>query len=185
MSRVGKQPIVIPAGVQVEAVEGSTDGARTLRVKGPKGTLEFKLRPEVEVELKGGNVLVTRRGDDRLSRAFHGTARATLANMVLGVTKGYQKELEIQGVGWNAAVQNRVVVLNVGYCEPVSINVPEGLAATCPNNTSIVVTGADKQGVGELAARIRASRKPEPYKGKGVRYKGEYVKLKAGKSFGS
>jgi large subunit ribosomal protein L6 len=180
MSRVGKQPITVPAGVQVEATAD-----RKVRVKGPKGSLEFALRPEVSVEVKGTNVVVSRASDDRLSRALHGTARATIANMVVGVTKGYQKELDIQGVGWNAAVQNRVVVLNVGYCKPVNVPVPEGLAASCPNNTSIVITGADKQGVGQLAAKLRAARPPEPYKGKGVRYKGEYVKQKAGKSFGS
>ena len=180
MSRVGKQPVAIPAGVQVE-----TTADRRVRVKGPKGSLEFGFRPEVAVAVEGKSVVVTRKSDTRQARAFHGTARATINSMIQGVTQGYQKELDIIGVGWNAAVQARKVVLNVGFCKPVVVDVPEGINATCPNNVSITITGADKQGVGQLAAKLRAARPPEPYKGKGVRYKGEYVKIKAGKSFGS
>jgi large subunit ribosomal protein L6 len=180
MSRVGKQPVAIPSGVQVE-----TPGGTTVRIKGPKGSLEFAVRPEVAVAVEGKSIVVTRKSDTREARAYHGTARATLQSMVVGVTQGYQKDLDIIGVGWNAAVQARKVVLNVGYCNPVEVDVPEGINATCPNNVSITITGADKQGVGQLAAKLRAARPPEPYKGKGVRYKGEYVKIKAGKSFGS
>jgi large subunit ribosomal protein L6 len=180
MSRIGKQPVAIPAGVQVEVT-----GDRKVKIKGPKGQNEVAVRPEIDVAVKGAQVLVSRKGDDRLTRAHHGTTRALIASMVQGVTKGYQKELEIVGVGWNAAVQARKVVLSVGYCKPAVIELPEGVMATCPTNTLIVITGHDKQKVGMTASRIRATRKPEPYKGKGVRYKGEYVRQKAGKSFGS
>jgi large subunit ribosomal protein L6 len=180
MSRVGKQPVVIPAGVQVEVTK---DG--NVRVKGPKGQSEFPVRSDVSVAVKGNEVVIERANDGREARAMHGTLRALIACMVEGVTKGYQKELEVIGVGWNAAVQARKVVLSVGFCKPVEVDLPEGVNANCPTNTLIVVTGHDKQKVGLTAARIRASRKPEPYKGKGVRYKGEYVRIKAGKSFGS
>lgn len=180
MSRIGKQPVAIPGGVKVEV------GAdRKIKVTGPKGTSEFQHAAEVTVKVEGSSVLVARASDDRASRAHHGTTRAMLSSMIAGVTKGYQKELEVIGVGWNAAVQGRKVVLNVGFCNPVQIDLPEGVQAACPNPTSIVVTGHDKQRVGLAAARMRASRPPEPYKGKGVRYRGEYVRQKAGKSFGS
>ena len=180
MSRIGKAPVAIPAGVQVEVTR-----ERVVRVKGPKGQAELTFRPEVSVAVAGSQIEVSRGGDDRISRAHHGTTRALIASAVKGVTQGYTKELDIVGVGWNAAVQGRKVVLNVGYCEPVVIDLPEGVNAVCPSNTLIVISGADKQKVGMTASRLRATRKPEPYKGKGVRYKGEYVRLKAGKSFGS
>lgn len=180
MSRVGKQPVVIPAGVQVEVT-----GDRKVRVKGPKGQNEFPVRSDVSVAVKGNQVVVERANEGREARAMHGTMRALIASMIEGVTKGYQKELEVVGVGWNAAVQARKVVLSVGFCKPVEVDLPEGVQANCPTNTLIVLTGYDKQKVGMTASRIRASRKPEPYKGKGVRYKGEYVRIKAGKSFGS
>ena len=179
MSRVGKQPVVIPAGVEVKVEAGK------VRVKGPKGSNEFPVRSDIKVSTDGKQVTVERAGEARETRAMHGTMRALIASMVEGVTKGYQKELEVVGVGWNAAVQGRKVVLSVGFCQPVEIMLPEGVNAACPTNTLIVLTGYDKQKVGMTASRIRASRKPEPYKGKGVRYKGEYVRLKAGKSFGS
>ena len=180
MSRIGKAPIPIPSGVQVQVTP-----ERKVLVKGPKGQNELSFRPEVSVEIKGTTIEVHRGGDDRLSRAFHGTTRALIASAVKGVAQGYQKELEVVGVGWNAAVQGKKVVLNVGYCKPVVIDLPEGVQAACPSNTAIVITGADKQKVGLTASRIRSTRKPEPYKGKGVRYRGEYVRQKAGKSFGS
>jgi len=180
MSRIGKQPVAIPTGVTVEVTPD-----RKVKVKGPKGQNHITVRPEVSVAVKGAEVLVERAADDRRSRAFHGTTRALIASMIQGVTKGFQKELEVVGVGWNAVVQARNVVLTVGYCKPVIIDLPEGVQANCPTNTLIVLTGYDKQKVGMTASRIRSTRKPEPYKGKGVRYKGEYVRLKAGKSFGS
>jgi large subunit ribosomal protein L6 len=179
MSRIGKQPVAIPAGVQVQ----SGDGA--VRVKGPKGELTLRLRPEVSVSVEGARVQVARRDDTRESKAYHGMTRALIQNMVVGVTKGYEKSLDIIGVGWNAAVQGRNVVLSVGFCKPVTIELPAGIQAVCPTATSIVISGFDRQLVGQVAARLRASRPPEPYKGKGVRYKNEYVRQKAGKSFGS
>ena len=180
MSRIGKQPVAVPGGVTVETPEPSR-----LRVKGPKGELELPLRPEVSVELVDGQVHVKRGGSDRASRAYHGMTRALIANMVEGVTKGYEKSLEIVGVGWNASVAGKKVVLNVGFCNPIEIEIPEGVQVNCPTNTQVVVTGPDKQAVGQLAAKVRSARPPEPYKGKGVRYKDEYVRQKAGKSFGS
>jgi len=171
--------VVIPAGVEVK-VEGGK-----VRVKGPKGSNELPVRSDVKVSTDGKLVTVERASDARETRAMHGTMRALIASMIEGVTKGFQKELEVVGVGWNAAVAGRKVVLSVGFCQPVEIVLPEGVNAACPTNTLIVLTGYDKQKVGMTASRIRSSRKPEPYKGKGVRYKGEYVRLKAGKSFGS
>jgi large subunit ribosomal protein L6 len=180
MSRIGKLPVQIPKGVSVE-----TTPQRRLRVKGPKGELELALRPEVEVSVAEGRVQVAGEGADRHTRAYHGMTRALIANMVLGVTKGYEKTLDIIGVGWNASISGSKVVLNVGFCKPVQVEIPPGVKAACPSNTQIVVSGADKQAVGQLAAKLRAARPPEPYKGKGVRYKDEYVRQKAGKSFGS
>jgi len=180
MSRIGKQPVVVPGGVSVESPQSGQ-----VRVKGPKGELELALRPEVSVRVDGSQVLVERGGDDRASRAYHGMTRALIANMVEGVTKGYEKTLDIIGVGWNASVAGGKIVLNVGFCNPVEIAIPAGVQVNCPSNTQIVVSGPDKQAVGQLAAMVRSARPPEPYKGKGVRYKDEYVRQKAGKSFGS
>lgn len=181
MSRIGKQPVAIPSGVTVEAK------GRSVSVKGPKGTLSLELRPEVDLKVEGTEACVelTGTGGAREARAFHGLTRALINNMVAGVTKGFEKRLEIHGVGWNAQVQGQKVVLNIGFCHPVDIPLPQGVSAECPNNTSIVITGADKQAVGQVAADIRAVRPPEPYKGKGIRYQGEYVRRKAGKSFGT
>ncbi|HVS18311.1 MAG TPA: 50S ribosomal protein L6 [Planctomycetota bacterium] len=180
MSRIGKLPVALPKGVTVE-----TGGGRSIKVKGPKGELSLALRSEVEVELENGQVAVSAKGSGRSSRAYHGMTRALIANMVEGVTSGYSKTLDVHGVGWNVAVNGSRIVLNVGYCHPVELDIPQGVAANCPSNTQVVVSGADKQAVGQLAASVRAARPPEPYKGKGVRYKDEQVKLKAGKSFGS
>jgi large subunit ribosomal protein L6 len=179
MSRIGKLPVQIPKGVSVEKAE------RNVRVKGPKGELQLALRPEVEVSVAGDRVEVAGQGADRHTRAYHGMTRALIANMVVGVTKGYEKTLDIIGVGWNASIAGSKVVLNVGFCKPVQVDIPAGVKVNCPSNTQIVVSGADKQAVGQLAAKLRAARPPEPYKGKGVRYKDEYVRQKAGKSFGS
>jgi len=181
MSRIGKAPIAIPGGVEV-SVKG-----RDVNVKGPKGNLSITLRPEVEVAVEGSTACVTLNGSGaaRAARAYHGLTRSLVNNMVEGVTKGFEKKLEIVGVGWNAKVQGTKVVLNIGFCHDVPIEMPDGVSAECPNPTQIVITGSDKQKVGQTAAVIRAVRPPEPYKGKGIRYQGEYVKRKAGKSFGS
>ena len=180
MSRIGKLPVSIPKGVSVES-----SPQRRVRIKGPKGELELALRPEVAVQVEGDRVQVDGPGGDRRTRAYHGMTRALIANMVLGVTKGHEKTLDIIGVGWNASTSGSKVVLNVGFCKPVQVDIPAGVKVACPSNTQIVVSGPDKQAVGQLAAKLRAARPPEPYKGKGVRYKDEQVKLKAGKSFGS
>jgi len=181
MSRIGKQPITIPAGVTVESK------GRRVDVKGPNGALTMDLRPEVDLEVEGpkAQVVLNGSGAPRQARAFHGMTRALLNNMVLGVSKGFQKRLEIVGIGWNVQAQAKKVVLNIGFCHPVEIPLPDGVSAECPNPTAITITGADKQAVGQLAAEIRAVRPPEPDKGKGIRYQGEYVRRKAGKTFGS
>jgi len=182
MSRIGKQPVVIPSGVTV-----TKDGERAVVVKGPKGELRLDLRPEVEVTIDKTNVQVSVVGDPliRETRAYHGLTRALLNNMVAGVTKGFEKKLEIQGVGWNAAAQGNKVVLNIGYNKPVTIEMPKNVQVGTPNPTSIIIFGPDRQAVGHIAASIRKRRPPEPYKGKGIRYVGEVVRRKAGKSFGS
>lgn len=182
MSRIGKKTVTIPAGVEVKV--GSI---RELTVKGPQGTLGMTLRPEIEVAIDGNEATVSANGSGsaRQSRAFHGMTRALLANMVDGVTKGFQRKLEIQGVGWNAQSGGNKITLNIGFCHPVVIDMPQGVTCESPTPTTIILKGADKQAVGHTAAVIRAVRPPEPYKGKGIRYEGEYVRRKSGKSFGS
>ncbi|MFN0241309.1 MAG: 50S ribosomal protein L6 [Planctomycetota bacterium] len=182
MSRIGKQPVPLPSGVNV-----TQTADRTVVVKGPKGELRLVLRPEVDVAVEGSSVQVSVRegGEARANRAFHGMTRALLNNMVAGVTKGFEKRLEIQGVGWNAAAAGKKVTLNIGFNKPVTFEMPKDVVVQTPTPTSIVITGPDKQAVGNMAATIRKRRPPEPYKGKGVRYEGEVVRRKAGKSFGS
>lgn len=181
MSRIGKAPVEIPSGVTVD-VKG-----RDISVKGPKGNLTMTMRPEVEVAIEGDTAQVSLNGSGqaRAARAYHGLTRALVNNMVLGVSKGYEKKLEIVGVGWNAKAQGDKVVLNIGFCHDVTVQMPKDTKVETPNATSIVISGPDKQAVGQIAARIRKVRPPEPYKGKGIRYEGEYVRRKAGKSFGS
>jgi large subunit ribosomal protein L6 len=181
MSRIGKLPIALPAGVSVQAKE------RHVTVKGPKGSLEIDLRPEIDVEIDEKELRVTPNGSGpaRESRAFHGMTRALLNNMVKGVTEGYRQTLEILGVGWNASGKGKQLTLNIGFCHPVILEVPEGLEVQTPSPNQIDVEGIDKQKVGQFAAVIRAVRPPEPYKGKGIRYRGEFVRRKVGKSFGS
>ena len=176
MSRIGKKPIPIPSGVTI-AVEGST-----VRVKGPKGELERTIRPEVAVEVRDGEALVTRATDAKQDRAFHGLTRALLANMVEGVASGYQRALEIVGVGYRAEKKGTTLVLSVGYSHQVQYPEPEGIRISTTSPTVVVVEGIDKQRVGQVAAEIRAVRPPEPYKGKGIRYQGEQVRRKAGKA---
>jgi large subunit ribosomal protein L6 len=180
MSRIGRLPVAIPSGVTV------VEKDRTVTVKGPKGALEIRLRPEIDVKVEKSEVLVQPgAADAREVRAYHGMTRAILSNMMLGVTQGYLRNLEIVGVGWNAALAGKKLVLSVGFCNPVEMPIPEGLTVEVPKPTNISVKGADKQLVGQFAAAVRAQRPPEPYKGKGIRYEGEYVRKKQGKSFGS
>ena len=181
MSRIGKSPISLPSGVSVEAK------GQSLTVKGPKGTLSVDVRPEIDVKVEDGAVTCEPNGSGpaRQSRAFHGLSRALLNNAVVGVSEGYERTLEIVGVGWNAQSQPKQLTLNIGFCHPVVFQLPEGIECESPNPTTIVVKGIDKQAVGQFAAVVRKVRPPEPYKGKGIRYKGEHVRRKAGKTFGS
>jgi len=178
MSRVGKKPVVVPAGVKVAIAD------RKINVEGPKGKLSYQHRPEITVKLDDGtkSVIVERPNDERMSKAYQGLTRALVQNMMVGVTQGYEKKLEIIGVGYLAAIKGNKLQLRVGYANEVELEIPKEIKVACPDQTHIVVTGADKQAVGEFAAKIRLVRKPEPYKGKGVRYQGEYVKIKPGKA---
>ncbi|GAB4320328.1 MAG: 50S ribosomal protein L6 [Leptolyngbyaceae cyanobacterium] len=176
MSRIGKRPISIPNKVTV-----SIDG-QAVAVKGPKGELSRVLPSEIEVVQEGETILVKRRDDSRVARQRHGLSRTLVANMVEGVSQGFQRRLEIIGVGYRAQVQGKNLILNVGYSNPVQIEPPDGIQMAVENNTNVIVTGIDKEIVGNTAARIRAVRPPEPYKGKGIRYAGEVVKRKAGKA---
>jgi large subunit ribosomal protein L6 len=178
MSRVGKKPVPIPSGVKAAVSD------HTLNVEGPLGKLAFQFRPEVRVLVDAASQLirVERSSDDRPSRALHGLTRAMVQNMVVGVTKGYEKKLEIVGVGYLAAVAKDTLQLRVGFSNEVHMKIPAGLTVNCPDQTHVVIKGADKQRVGQFAAEVRAVRKPEPYKGKGVRYDGEVVRRKAGKA---
>jgi large subunit ribosomal protein L6 len=177
MSRIGKKPIPVPGGVKVE-VQG-----RTVAVEGKLGKLQWEHRPEVAVayDADAKQVLVTRHKDDRNSRALHGLTRALIRNMIVGVTEGYEKRLELVGVGYVAAVQNGVLQLRVGLANELQVPVPQGLDVTTTGQQQISVKGIDKQQVGQFAAAVRALRKPEPYKGKGIRYEGEAVRRKQGK----
>lgn len=178
MSRIGKKPVSIPAGAKV-AVSGNT-----LAVEGPLGKLQFAFRNEIRVavDTAAAQVAVTRDGDSRQARALHGLTRAMVVNMLKGVTEGYEKKLEIVGVGYLAAVQGKTLQLRVGFANEIQKPIPDGLKVTCPDQTHVVIKGSDKQLVGQFAAEVRAVRKPEPYKGKGIRYDGEVVRRKAGKA---
>ncbi len=176
MSRIGKQPIPIPANVNV-SVDGST-----VRVKGPKGEMVQTFRPEMKIALNDGVLSVERPSESKQDRAVHGLTRALLANMVEGVTTGYKKALELVGVGYKAEKRGKNLILTVGYSHPVEYPEAPGLTITTPAPTQIVVEGIDKQQVGQAAAEIRSVRPPEPYKGKGIRYQGEHVRRKAGKA---
>lgn len=176
MSRIGKRPIEIPGKVTV-----TIDGQH-VTVKGPKGELNRTLPEQVQVEQEEQTLRVLRRDESRVARQRHGLSRTLVANMVEGVSKGFQKRLEIQGVGYRAQVQGRNLILNVGYSKPVEIVPPEGVQVAVENNTNVIVSGINKEVVGNTAARIRAVRPPEVYKGKGIRYAGEMVRRKAGKA---
>ncbi len=177
-SRVGKVPISIPSGVQV------TREASAIRVKGPKGELEFRLAHGVEVAVEPKEIVVTQVGGGKQALALHGTTRAVLANMVEGVTKGFTKVLEIQGTGYRAQMSGKKLTLQLGYSHPIEYQPPAGITIATESPTRIVVSGYNKEQVGQVAAVIRDFRPPEPYKGKGIRYAGEYVRRKAGKAAG-
>jgi large subunit ribosomal protein L6 len=184
VSRIGKLPVAVPAGVKVSVTD------HTVRVEGPKGQLEQTFLPQVDIEYDapGNQLRVKRRNDERFSRAAHGLTRALINNMVVGVTTGYEKRLKIEGIGYQARIDKGAVVLSVGFANAIRLTPPEGVTVEVPDAkdpTTIVVKGADKQAVGQFAANIRASKKPEPYKGKGIRYENEQVRRKEGKSFAS
>ncbi|MBT2681159.1 50S ribosomal protein L6 [Bacillus sp. ISL-35] len=176
MSRVGKKPIEIPAGVTV------TLDNNHVTVKGPKGELSRTFHSDIEIKIEENVINISRPTDNKEHRALHGTTRAVLANMVEGVSKGFERGLELVGVGYRASKQGNKLVLNVGYSHPVEIEAEKGLEVEVPSNTKIVIKGTDKERVGALAANIRDVRPPEPYKGKGIRYEGEYVRRKEGKT---
>ncbi|AGK51907.1 50S ribosomal protein L6 [Bacillus sp. 1NLA3E] len=176
MSRVGKKPVEIPAGVTVTANNG------LVTVKGPKGELSRTFNPDITIVIEENVVNVSRPSDIKEHRALHGTTRALISNMVEGVSKGFERNLELIGVGYRAQKQGKKLVLNVGYSHPVEIEPEEGIEIEVPANTKISVKGADKERVGALAANIRGVRPPEPYKGKGIRYEGEFVRRKEGKT---
>jgi len=179
MSRIGKQPIEVPAGVDVVLQESG------ISVKGPKGEMKLNINPGIRVGVDEGVVNVSRSSDEAKDRALHGLVRALIANMIEGVDKGFQKTLEIQGVGYRAEKKGSGLLLNLGFSHTIDYPVPEGINIDLPDQTTIVIGGVDKQAVGQTAAEIRAFRPPEPYKGKGIRYQGEHVRRKAGKTAGS
>jgi large subunit ribosomal protein L6 len=184
MSRIGKRPIPVPAGVTITSGD---DGVVT--IKGPKGTLVRRINPEITLRQEDATLLVERPSDEKMHRALHGLTRSLVANMIEGVTKGYQKQLEIQGVGFRATVQGNTLQLNVGFSHSIEVMPREGITFTVANdpqnrNPVVTIAGIDKERVGQTAAEIRKMRKPEPYKGKGIRYKGEAVRRKQGKAGG-
>jgi large subunit ribosomal protein L6 len=176
MSRIGKLPIPIPSGVTIQVASGKVS------VRGPKGALEQALPQHVQIQTEANQVVVSREGDHRQARANHGLVRALVRNMVVGVSQGFEKKLEVVGVGYRAEVRGKNLVLNLGYSHPIEYAIPAGVAVAVDKAGAITVSGIDKQQVGQAAADIRSYRKPDAYKGKGVRYSGEYIRLKAGKS---
>ena len=176
MSRIGKKIVVLPAGVEIKQ-----DG-NDITVKGPKGELKRTFSSDIKMNIEGNEVTFTRPNDSKEMKTIHGTTRANFNNMVVGVSEGFQKALELIGVGYRAQLQGKKLVLNVGYSHPVEIEAPAGIEIEVPSNTSVIIKGSDKEVVGELAANIRGVRPPEPYKGKGIRYVGEFVRRKEGKT---
>jgi large subunit ribosomal protein L6 len=181
MSRIGKQPVTVPGGVKVKVADGK------VLVEGPKGklSLEYHRLMKIEVDESAKRINVTRPDDERTSRALHGLTRTLVANMVQGVTQGFEKRLKIEGIGYGAKLDKKAVVLTVGYANQITLEPPEGVSAEIPDPNTIIVRGADKQKVGQFAAEVRHARPPEPYQGKGVRYEKEVVRRKEGKSFSS
>lgn len=176
MSRIGKNPVIIPDGVEVK-LEGNK-----VIAKGPKGTEEVVIRDEIEVQVVDNTIVLTRKNDDRTSRALHGLSRTLVNNAVIGVKDGFEKKLEIQGVGYRANMQGTAINLVLGYSHPIVLEPPAGVTVNVEANTKITVSGTNKQAVGDMAALIRSKRAPEVYKGKGIRYEGEFVRRKAGKA---
>jgi len=176
MSRIGKKPITIPSQVKV------LKKGDQIEVSGPKGTLTQTIHPKIRVALKDGQILVSRQGNDKLARSLHGLTRTLIANMITGVTEGYQKTLELHGTGYRASKEGNRIKLTLGFSHPVYVEPVEGITIDVPDQKTIVVSGIDKQLVGQVAAQIRALKKPEPYKGKGIRYKGEVIRRKPGKA---
>src|SRR5882724_3350580 len=178
MSRIGKKPIPLPDGVKVNVAYSE------ITVEGKLGKLQYRHRPEITVKVDGDGktVVCSRQSEEREIRAYHGLTRALIQNMLVGVSQGYEKKLEIQGVGYLGAIQGKTLQLRVGFANEIQKPIPDGLNVTCPDQTHIVIKGTDKQQVGQFAAEVRAVRKPEPYKGKGIRYDGEQVRRKAGKT---
>ncbi len=177
MSRIGKMPIAIPAGVTVEIAENNK-----VTVKGPKGTLERVLVPEMEIKQEGAEITVSRPNDLKRMKSLHGLTRTLINNMIIGVTNGYEKTLEINGVGYRAAKQGKKLQLSLGYSHPVEMEDPEGLETVVEGQNKIIVKGIDKEKVGQYAAEIRDKRRPEPYKGKGIKYADEHIRRKVGKT---
>jgi large subunit ribosomal protein L6 len=177
MSRIGKAPITLPQGVVIEVSDGNA-----VKVKGPKGTLERTLNPEVGINVDGQTVTVTRPGDEPRLRALHGLNRSLLNNMVVGVTEGYKKELEVNGVGYRAVKEGKKLVMNLGYSHQVVVEEANGITIDVPSPNKIVINGIDKQAVGQFAAEVRKKRPPEPYKGKGIKYADEVIRRKEGKT---
>ncbi|MBQ4369477.1 MAG: 50S ribosomal protein L6 [Oscillospiraceae bacterium] len=176
MSRIGRAPIAVPAGVDV-TIDGNV-----ITVKGPKGTLTRTINPVITAELEDGHIVVKRPDDEKFTRSLHGLTRSLISNMVTGVTDGYKKELEVNGVGYRASKEGNKLVLNIGYSHPVIVEEIDGITIDVPNANSIVINGIDKQMVGQFAADVRKKREPEPYKGKGIKYKDEVIRRKEGKT---
>ncbi len=176
MSRIGLKPIAIPANVDF-----SLDG-NTVTVKGPNGSLTMDKNPNIGVSVEGGEIKVSRPNDNKENRALHGLTRALIANMVHGVTEGFKKVLEVNGVGYRVQLQGSNLVMNLGYSHQVIMSAPEGIKIECPSQTQIIISGADKQAVGQFAAQVREKRPPEPYKGKGIKYAEEHIRRKEGKT---
>ena len=177
MSRIGRMPITVPAGVEVTVAEGNV-----VTVKGPKGTLTQKLHPDMIIEKEGAEIHVKRRSDDKAQRSLHGLTRSLLHNMVVGVNETYKKDLEINGVGYRATKEGKNLVMNLGYSHPVTVSEVDGITIEVPSPNKIVISGCSKQQVGQFAAEVREKRPPEPYKGKGIKYVDEVIRRKVGKT---
>ncbi|MCH5315908.1 MAG: 50S ribosomal protein L6 [Eubacterium sp.] len=176
MSRIGLKPITIPAGVDVNIDDN------TVTVKGPNGTLSMDAHPNMAISVEGSEIIVSRPNDEKENKSLHGLTRTLVANMVTGVTEGFKKTLEVNGVGYRVQLQGSSLVMNLGYSHQVTMEAPEGIKIECPSATSIIISGADKQKVGQFAAQVREKRPPEPYKGKGIKYAEEHIRRKEGKT---
>ncbi len=177
MSRIGRMPIAVPAGVEVKIADGNV-----VTVKGPKGTLTQNLAPAMTIQQEGSEILVTRPNDEKINRSLHGLTRTLLHNMIVGVTDGFKKELDVNGVGYRVAKEGKKLVMNIGFSHQVIMEEPDGITIEVPNPNKIVISGASKQQVGQFAAEVREKRPPEPYKGKGIKYTDEVIRRKEGKT---